>query len=143
MVEENIGMEIMLNNIGHRSNSIACNQKDFKEVGSIKAVDTGIDKNTCNMMPSDYLQDSYPSNNSCVWLSTCLVVRSIDPKQSEKMLSRFKDNQASYEWLRIFKRDQNEHSQSLFDMLRQTPGMCFDLCRVKLCKDYKSSTVTE
>merc|ERR1740124_676407 len=73
-------------------------------------------------MPSDYLQDSYPSNNSCVWLSICLVVRSIDPKQSEKMLSRFKDNQASYEWLRIFKRDQNEHSQSLFDMLRQTPG---------------------
>ena len=61
MAEENIGMEIMLNDIGHISHSTACNQKYFKEVRSIKAADTGIDKITCNMMPSDYLQDSYPS----------------------------------------------------------------------------------
>ena len=77
MVDENIGMELMLNYIGHRNRSTACNQKDLKQVGSIKAVDTVIDKNICNMIPNDYLQDSYPSNNSCVWLSTCLAVRSI------------------------------------------------------------------
>ena len=100
--EENIGIEIMLNNIGHRSHSTACNQKDFKELGIIKSVETGIDKNTYNMMPSDYLQGSYPSKNSCVWLSICLTVRSIDPKQSKKMIIRFKDNQASFEWLPIW-----------------------------------------
>jgi len=52
MAEDNIGMEIMYNDIGHRSHSTACNQKDFKEVGSIRAFDTGIDNNTCNMMTS-------------------------------------------------------------------------------------------
>ena len=28
-------------------------------------------------------------------------------------------------------------------MLRQTPGVRFNLCKVKLCKDYNNSTVTE
>ena len=53
MAEENIEMEIILNNIGHRSYSTAYNKKDFKEVGSIKVDDTRIDKITCSMMPSD------------------------------------------------------------------------------------------
>ena len=59
------------------------------------------------------------------------------------MLSRFKENQASFEWLHIFNRGQKEHSQFLFDMLRHTPGMGFDLCKVKVCKNCKSSTITE
>ena len=78
-----------------------------------------------------------------MWISTYLVVRSIDPKQSEKILSRFKDNQASFEWLPIFKKGQKEQYHSLFDRLIQTPGMSFDLCKVKLCKNCKSSTITE
>ena len=85
------------------------------------------------MMPSDYLQDSYSSNNSCVWLSIYLSVRSIDPKQSENMLSMFKDNQESFEWLHIFNRGKKEHLQSLFGIFRKTPGILFDLCKVKLC----------
>ena len=70
-------------------------------------------------------------------------MRSIYPKQSEKMINRFKDNKASFEWLPIFKRGQKEHSHSLYDRLRQILGMRFDLCKVRLCKDYKISTITE
>ena len=74
MVEQNIEKEIMLKDIGQRNCSTGCHQKDLKQVGSIKDVATGIGKNTCNMMPIDYLQENYPSNNSCVWLSICLAV---------------------------------------------------------------------
>ena len=37
MVEDNIGMETILNDIGYRSHSTVCNQKDFKEIVSIKS----------------------------------------------------------------------------------------------------------
>ena len=55
MAEQNIGKEIMLKDIGQRHCSTECHQKDLKQVGSIEAVNTGIDKNTCNMTPTNYL----------------------------------------------------------------------------------------
>ena len=135
MAEQNIGKEIILKDIGQRKYSPACHQKDLKQVGSIKAVDTGIDKNTCNMMTFFYLQESYPFNNSSVWLSIYLAVHLIHLTQAEI--------QARFEWLIIFNKNQIRDFTSLFDMLRQTPGVYLDLCRISLYKDYKSSTITE
>ena len=90
IVEQNIGKKIMLKDIGQRNYSTGYHQKDLKQVGSIKTVDIGIDKILYNMMPIDYLQESYLSNNNCVWLSPCLVVHSIDPTQAENTLRMFK-----------------------------------------------------
>ena len=89
MAEQNIGKSIMLKDIDQRNCSTRCHQKYLKQVGSIKAFDTGIDKNICNMMPMYYLQESYLSTNSCVWISTCIAVHSIDPIHIEKMLRTF------------------------------------------------------
>ena len=89
MAEQNIGKEIMLKDIGQRNCSTQCRQKDLKQVRCVKAVDTGIEKNTCNMVSIDYLQESHLSNDSCVWLLTCLAMHSIDPTLTENILRMF------------------------------------------------------
>ena len=89
MAENNIIKEIMLNDIGHRNDSTGFHQNDLKQAESIQVVNTGVRMSTCNMIPSAYLQESYPSSNSFVWLSTYLEVRSIDPSLAESVLHMF------------------------------------------------------
>ena len=69
-----------------------CHQKDLKQAGIIEDVDTGIDKNTYNMMQIDYLQKSYTSNNSCVGILIFLSLHSIDPTKTGNMLHMLTKN---------------------------------------------------
>ena len=92
ILEKKIGKEVMLKDTGQRNRSTVCHQKDLKQVRDIEVVDTGIGKNTCNMMPFIYLQEIYPSNNSCMWLPTRLAVHLFNPTQSENILRLFIKN---------------------------------------------------
>ena len=114
----------------------------MKQVRSIKAVDTSVEMSTYKMIPSDYLQAIYPSNNSCVWLSTCISVSLVDTFLADSILHMFRKYQAGFEWPTIFNKIKKMF-HFLFDMLRHTPGMDLDLCRVKIFKDCKSSTIIE
>ena len=49
----------------------------------------------------EHLQRSYHELNGCVWLSTCLLIRSQDSELADNLLSKYKDNDEKYEWLHI------------------------------------------
>ena len=69
LAETNIGREIMLNDSGYIDFSIVKDHNDLKNFGSINAVNTDVSISAYDMIPSAYQQKSYPTSNSCVWLS--------------------------------------------------------------------------
>ena len=75
----------MLNKSDHRNGSTVKDQNNLIQVGSINMVNSDLIMSACDMIPSAYLQKTYPSNNIYVWLSTFLVVRSIDPALAHSM----------------------------------------------------------
>ena len=143
MAEDNIGKEIILSDIGQRNSSTGCHQNDLKQIGSIETIDTCVRMSTCTMIPSVYRKESYPSNNRCVWVSTCLAVCSFGTTQAENIILMFRNNQTKFEWLTLFNEHRKKCTIALFDTLIHTQGMDLDLCKVELYRDYKISTMTE
>lgn len=53
-------------------------------------------------IPTLYQQESVSVENSCVWLATCLVVRSVDDSLSNVLIQQYHADRPQYEWLHIF-----------------------------------------
>ena len=84
----------------------------------------------CNMIPSVYLQNSYPSIHSYAWLLIYLAVRSFDTALAESVLHMFRKKQANFEWLTLLNKNKIEGTILLFDMLRKIPRMDVDPYKV-------------
>ena len=57
---------------------------------------------TCgDMIQERFQQQTYATDNSCVWLSTALVINSIDNNEGDKLINAFKTNPISFDWLNI------------------------------------------
>ena len=70
-------------------------QNNLKQVESIHVVNNDVPMSVCDMILITYQQKNCYSSNRCVLLSTCLVVRSIDPALAQSMKAKF-------EWLTLF-----------------------------------------
>ena len=68
-------------------------------------------------IPDIYKQQSYTTENNCVWLSTALVVRSFDDRDGQYMIDLFLKNKQKFEWMSIkgnkMKDDHHSHEMSI------------------------------
>ena len=48
-----------------------------------------------------YYQHTYSTENNCVWLSTAILVKSIDEKDGERMIELFLKDKLKFEWMNI------------------------------------------
>ena len=68
-------------------------------------------------IPEIYKQQSYSTENNCMWLSTALVVRSFDDRDGQYMIDLFLKNEQKFEWMRIkgnkMKDDHHSHEMSI------------------------------
>ena len=53
------------------------------------------------MIPPGYQQRSYDAESGCVWMSTCLSIRSKDSHLDDYLLETYSTNSKAYEWLHI------------------------------------------
>ena len=90
MADQSIDKAIKLYNTGARINSI----------------DIGIPDEVTKDNSPQYLQSSYHELNGCVWLSTCLLMRSQDSKLADHLLNKYKASCGKYEWLSVREKDQ-------------------------------------
>ena len=125
-----MGKESMLNLGGRRKTSTKV------EIISVEKA-TYQDLNT----PVLYQQDEIYIENSCVWLVTCLVIRSADEPLSEVLLKKYRDNPPKYEWLYMFNRYAPDN-RTLFNYLQWTNGCYFTLKRVIKSPIYNEITFT-
>ena len=77
----------------------------------------------------EYLQSSYHELNGCVWLSTCLLIRSQDSKLADHLLNKYKANCGKYEQLRIKEKIANGNS-NLNTYIRDDKDCYLDVCKV-------------
>ena len=101
MSGNNIWKEIALNDIDHRYGSIVFHQNNLKQIGNIKAVNTGVTMNACDMISSAYLPKKYPYSNLCVWLAIFLAVCSVDPAIAKSMIHIFVKSQGKLVYLTL------------------------------------------
>ena len=87
-----IGKEIVLNSGGSRNKTLATSD----EISDDTIVSEPI--------PIEYSQENGSCENSCVWLSACLVVRSVDVDLATILLAKYNANRGKFQWLRIFKK---------------------------------------
>ena len=74
-------------------------------------------------------QDEISVENSCVWLATCMVIRSADEPLAEVLLKKYHDNPPKYKWLYMFNRGAPDN-RTLFNYLQWTNELYFTLRRV-------------
>ena len=53
------------------------------------------------MIQERFQQQTYATDNSCVWLSTALVINSIDNDEGDRLINAFKINPTNFDWLNI------------------------------------------
>ena len=91
---------------GKKGSAVKITQSGARE-SSLTELTTG------DIIPKEFLQKSYPTDNNCVWLSAALVINTIDPHDAQKMLLLLNRSPRSYEWLPIFRRKDGESLASL------------------------------
>ena len=68
-------------------------------------------------VPESFRQQTYSTENNCAWLSTALIVRSIDVRDGQQMIDLFLQNKQKFEWMSIkgnkSKGDHHSHKMSL------------------------------
>ena len=64
-------------------------------------------------IPKCFKQQSYSTENNCVWLSTALVVNAIDINDGKYMIDLFVKNKQKFEWMSIKRNKQNLHQQKI------------------------------
>ena len=90
------------------------------------------------IIPTDYKQSSRYEVNGCVWLSTCLLIRSFDSHLVKYLLGKYKMNCCAYEWLRLYSKEaQGRPNLSTFLGNKRT---CYlGIYRLKASKDYSTN----
>ena len=118
--------EIVLNEAGGRYES---QKKVLTDVNS-----------ELNLNPVEYLQSSYKDRveNSCVWLSTCLLIRSFDSELAVHLLSQYKSNPIAYEWLRIHDKGANG-CLTLSSSLRNDKMCYLKVCKIRVTSNYTNN----
>ena len=92
-------------------------------------------------IPLSYQQDENSVENSCVWLATCLVIRSVDEPLAEVLLKQYHDNPPKFEWLYMFNKGAPDN-RTLFNYLQWTKECYFSLRRVVKPPEYNEITFT-
>lgn len=54
-------------------------------------------KDDSMIIPLQYQQDKYEVENNCVWLSTCLVMQTVDESMARKLLKYYENNVHRFE----------------------------------------------
>ena len=90
---DNVGKEVMLI-VGGR-------KKTFK----VEIISATKETDHVLTITLSYQQDENSVENSCVWLATCLVIKSVDETFAEVILKQYHDNQPKFEWLYMFNKD--------------------------------------
>ena len=93
LVRNNVGCEILLTGSG-------CHDATESKANTVQV--------TSKSVPIQFRKKSYDMDNSCVWLSACLLVNSVDREIADNIVEYYKANQEKYEWLDIF--NQNKRS---------------------------------
>ena len=76
--------------------------KAGKKKQSVKINQSGAqEESLCELTCGDIIQErfqqqTYATDNSCVWLSTALVINSIDNNEGDKLINAFKTNPISF-----------------------------------------------
>ena len=85
LARENVGMETILNASGSRKFYNSNTGLALGEDSKIKSV-------LGETIPIKFRQETYDNENYCVWLSTCLLVHSIDKELSNNMIEPYVKN---------------------------------------------------
>ena len=100
-------------------------------------LNTDATTSTCDMIPSAYLQKSFPSSNSYMWLSTfCSAFNWSNTSTNDTRHVRKKSSEV---WMVSSLQQKRVGPISLYGMLKFIPDMNLALCRETRCKDSKSS----
>ena len=91
-------------------------------------------------IPLSCRQDENSVENSCVWLATSLVIRSIDEPLAEVILKQYHDDPPKFECLYMFKKDAPDN-RTLFNYLQWTKECYFSLRRAVKPSQYDEITV--
>ena len=122
-VREFIGKEVLLNIGGNRENT---NQQEL----------TGNDNSILpEAIPSEYQQENALVKNICVWLATCLVVRSVDSNLASILLRQFQQNPSKFEWIPIFHKKARTRN-TLYNLLLWTSECSLTVSKIKVPKEY-------
>ena len=126
---EFVGKEVLLNLGGNREaqidQDVPCNDNTI----------------LAEKIPSEYQQENASVKNSCVWLATCLVVRSVDSNLASILLRQFKENPSKFEWIPIFNRKAKTHL-TLYNLLLWTSECNLTVTHIKVPKVYTGMTQT-
>ena len=60
-----------------------------------------------------FRQQSYSTENNCVWLSTALIVNSMDMCDGQHMIDLFVKNKQKFEWMNIKKNNKNKQHKKM------------------------------
>ena len=60
----------------------------------------------------EFRQSSYESDHWCVWLSTCLLMNTVDCDIAQLMIKRYKEEEGLYEWMDIFDRSKKSRKET-------------------------------
>ena len=87
LARENPGKEIMLTSGGHRELLASIEASSGNDI----MVTTGGHSESINLhsIPLQFRQSSYDCQHGCVWLSSCLLIHSVDSIVANKMISRY------------------------------------------------------
>ena len=124
-----IGKEVVLNSGGSRNKTLATSD----EIRDDTIVSEPI--------PIEYSQENGSCQNSCVWLSACLVVRSVDVDLATILLAKYTENPSKFEWLRIFSKKSN--NDSLYKYFQWTTECKLCVCRVSIPEEFRSMEMTQ
>ena len=106
LVRYNVGKEVMLN-VGGRKNL------------KVEIISAAKGTNHDLTIPLSYQQDENSVENSCVWLATCLLIRSVNEALAEVILNQYHDNPPKIEWLYMFNKGAPDN-RTLFNYLQWT-----------------------
>ena len=87
-------------------------------------------------------QDTVTVDNSCVWLATCLVVRSVDESLANVLITEYHKDHAKYECFYMFNKGATD-TRTLYNYLQWCTECYFTLKRVKPPGEFKHMSLTE
>ena len=102
------------------------------------------------IIPIKFRQQTYDKRHTCVWLSACLLVNSVDRDISDNMIQLHVNDQGKFEWLDLFNRKVRSSKItttltkiSLYDKMRLVKGHLHNICKVEVFKENERGNLTD